>query len=275
VSAGPTVIPLAGAAGLRPLARRTLRLRLLAAALLLAAAVVAVLVSLGRPATTGAYLPRGRTGVVVLDVSASISSDTYARIAATLGRLASSGGHSGLILFSDTAYQALPPGTPDTELTPFRRFFDVRSQSTPGLLPELPRSPWTDAFSAGTRISTGLQLALDTIQRERIQQPSILLVSDLDDDTEDLERLTSVGLALRRLGIPLRVVGLNPAPEDEQFFRRLVPRPGDIVQARLPGQRDPGASAPFPTGIVVATVAVALLLGLFLVAGDRLRWRTA
>ena len=106
----------------------------------------------------------------MLDVSASISSDTYARIAATLDRLVRSNGSYGLILFSDTAYQALPPNTPARELRPLVRFFDApRRRPRPARCREAPRSPWTDAFGAGTRISTGLSLALDVIREQRLR----------------------------------------------------------------------------------------------------------
>ena len=69
--------------------------------------------------------PRARSrpatdGLVVLDLSASISTDTYARIGATLDELADTGGRYGLIVFSDTAYLALPPGTPAAELRAVR-----------------------------------------------------------------------------------------------------------------------------------------------------------
>ena len=72
------------------------------------------------------------TAIVVLDVSASISSETYDRIAATLDRLADSNGRYGLVLFSDTAYLALPPGTAGAELRPFVRFFRVPRQDRRG-----------------------------------------------------------------------------------------------------------------------------------------------
>ena len=116
-------------------------------------------------------LPPGSTGIVVLDASASISSDTYARIAGTLNRLIATKGAYGLVLFSDTAYQALPPRTPARELKPIVRFFDVPERTTPGALPETPRSPWTDSFGGGTRISTGLTLALDVIRADKLPRP--------------------------------------------------------------------------------------------------------
>ena len=64
----------------------------------------------------------------------------------------------------------------------------------------------------------------------------MLLVSDLDDDAGDRERLTSTALAFRRLGIPVRVVGLNAAPEDERYMERLLRRPGDLSPAAAAGR---------------------------------------
>ena len=136
-------------------------------------------------------LPAGSDGLVVLDLSASISSDTYARIGGTLDRLAGSGGRYGLIVFSDTAYLALPPGTPAAELRPFARRFDLPAQAAGAIV--VPTNPWTASFSAGTKISTGLQVALDTIRARQLGRPAVLLVSDLDDDAGDRERLTTTG----------------------------------------------------------------------------------
>src|SRR4051812_37939227 len=106
-------------------ALRSRRLRLAAGVLALVLVAVAVVTAPRRSAPASALLPRGATGIVVVDVSASISWDTYARIAATLERLRRGGGSAGLIFFSDTAYQALPPRTPVVELGPFQRFFEV------------------------------------------------------------------------------------------------------------------------------------------------------
>jgi hypothetical protein len=240
--------------------------------MLVAAAALCLAVSFRLPATTTSLLPGSSTGVVVLDVSASISSDTYARIAATLNRLVDSNGAYGLVLFSDTAYQALPPGTPARELRPIARFFDVGAQRSPGALPEPPRSPWTKSFSAGTRISTGLSLALGVIRADRLPNPAVLLVSDLDDDTGDLERLSRVAIAYRRAGIPLHVVGLNASPEDVAFIRRLVPGSGGFTQATLPSERS-GFARDRPDGLLVAAAALlALALGAFLLLSEPLRW---
>jgi hypothetical protein len=243
--------------------------------LVLVLAAVAVLAAPRRTATAAPLLPGGTTGIAVVDVSASISSDTYARIAGTLDRLRRAGGTAGLVLFSDTAYQALPPGTPVNELGAFERFFVVPRPTQPGLQRQPPRSPWTDSFSAGTRISTGLALALDVVRRERLRRPVVLLVSDLDDDAGDLESLTSVALAYRKLGVPIRVVGLNPTAEDARFVERLLPPGGNLVGATLPGERRAAAQTRAPIALIVVAVALALALAGYLVMTERVRWARA
>jgi hypothetical protein len=237
--------------------------------------VLAFVAALGlRPERTSP-LPESSSGIVVLDLSASISSDTYARIKATLNRLVRSKGAYGLVVFSDTAYQALPPGTPARELVPFARFFDVRPRERPGALPQLPRSPWSESFSAGTRISTGLELALQVIREQRLVDPAVLLVSDLDDDTGDLPRVSRIAIAYRRAGIPLHVVGLNPAPDDAAFVRRLVPANGSFTRAALPERGEQSVSGRFDAGLGVTVAAVALALAALLVLIVRPRWRVA
>ena len=267
-------IPLADALALAGAATRTRWARLGLAGLLAGAVAWAALLAFGlRPPTT-AYLPQGTNGVVVLDVSASISSDTYARITATLRKIAASRGNYGLILFSDVAYQALPPGTPAREFAPYIRFFDIGGPDAKGgSLADLPKSPFTDTFSAGTRISTGLSLALDTIRQQQMVKPAVLLISDLDDETGDLERVTNLAIEYRRAGIPLYVVGLNPSPEDEAFMRRVVPPNGQFTTASLPGGGDARSRAPLPVGLIALAAAAALLAAGLLVASERLRWR--
>jgi len=252
--------------------RRSTRLRAGVLALAIVLAVVAVLVAPRSATPPPPLVKRSSTAIVVVDVSASISSDTYARIATTLDRLRRGGGKVGLVLFSDTAYQALPPGTPAKELASFERFFVVKPQTQPGLQPQPPHSPWTDTFSAGTRISTGLELALDVIREEQIPHPQVLLISDLDDDTTDLESLTSVALAYRHLGVPIDVAGLNPSPQDAAYMQRLLPHGGSIVD--IPLTAKPARSAHFgvPWGLVAVALLLAVALGVAFLATQRLEW---
>jgi hypothetical protein len=252
---------------------RWARLALVVFTATLGLAVVGIAPRGAAPAVT--LLPQGSNGVVVVDVSASISWETYARIATTLERLRREGGNAGLILFSDTAYQALPPGTPVAELGHFDRFFRISRPTTPGLQPQPPRSPWTSSFSAGTRISTGLSLALDVVRSGHFDRPLVILVSDLDDDAGDLESLTSVALAYRRLGIPIRVVGLNPSPEDARYVERLLPTGSRMVGAVMPGEPRVGAGAEIPRGLVSLGILLAAVLSGFLVITERVRWGTA
>jgi len=265
-------IPLADLGRLSDAARRTRRFRVLAGVGCVVAAGLAFIVTLRMHPTTTAFVPRGTNGIVVLDVSASISDDTYTRIAATLEQLARTQGRYGLVLFSDTAYQALPPGTPASELRAFERFFVVPRQTTPGSLPLPPNSPWSTQFSAGTRISTGLRLALDVVRAHRVDRPAVVLVSDLDDDAGDIEALTSAALAYRKLGIPLRVVGLNPSVEDAQLVRRLLVDPSDLRPAAASGEARSRVEGSSPALLVVLALAAAASLALLLVLTERLRW---
>jgi hypothetical protein len=256
-------------------ARRSRWLRLALAAGATVLCLGAITAAPRQAARADTLLPQRANGIVVVDVSASISWETYARIATTLQRLRRDGGDAGLVLFSDTAYQALPPGTPVAELASFERFFRVAQPSSPGLQPQPPRSPWTSSFSAGTRISTGLARALEVVQRDHVARPLVILVSDLDDDAGDLESLTSVALAYRKLGIPIKVVGLNPSPEDARYVQRLLPKGGEIIGAGLPGERRAGTQSTVPRTLVVFGVLLALVLGALLLVTERLRWGTS
>ena len=253
-----TTIPFGELEAIAPATRRTLLLRI--ALGLAAVATAAAVVLLGRGGSAPpVLLPAGSDGLVVLDLSASISSDTYARIGGTLDRLAGSGGRYGLVVFSDTAYLALPPGTPAVELRPFARKFDLPTETTGAIT--VPTNPWTGSFSAGTKISTGLQLALDTIRERRLGRPAVLLVSDLDDDAGDRERLTGTALSFRRLGIPVRVVGLNPSAADKRYMERLLRRPADLSEAAPPGQ-DRGGGRRVRLSLLLAALAAVWALAL-------------
>jgi hypothetical protein len=252
--------------------RRSRTLQLAAAGAVVSVAALLVASAPRSPAEPAGALATRGTSIVVVDVSASISWDTYARIATTLDGLRRSGGKVGLIFFSDTAYQALPPGTPAAQLAPFERFFVVKQPTQPGFQPQPPRSPWTDTFSSGTRISQGLGLALDTIRRDALRDPRVLLVSDLDDDTSDLESLTSVALAYRKLGVPISVAALNPSQQDQAYMQRLLPHGGSLVDVPLQTRPHPTTGARVPARVVALTLLLAAALALLLAVTQRLRW---
>jgi hypothetical protein len=259
-----TAIPLADTPALGRAARRTLAIRVVLGAGLVAALAAAYVIS-HHARRNGTLLPGGRSPIVVIDMSWSVSWDNYQEIEQTLRDLAGSGRRLGLVLFSDVAYEALPPGTSASELRPYMRFF--RQRGTP--------NPWRDAFSGGTRIWTGLDLARRMLNRYRIRNGSVVLISDLADAPNDRPRLAQTLVAFARDAIPIKIVALDPAREDEQFFRGALAHGGgsvatlpDVLQGAPPHRPSPT----FPTALVAIAVVLALLLGLNERALDTLDW---
>ena len=97
------------------------------------------------------------------------------------------------------------------------------------------------------------------IRKERLPHPAVLLVSDLDDDSGDVDRVSQAAIAYRRAGIPLHVVGLNAAPEDVAFIRRFVTGKGSFEQAALPSEQ---ASRLARAASILPLVALAVLAAL-------------
>lgn len=267
-------IPLADLPNLHRARRRTAWIRA-GLATVLVALVAATAALAARPVgRTILFLPKGSNGIVVLDLSASISSDTYQRIGETLRELASTNGRYGLVIFSDVAYEALPPGTPAVELKPFAHFFTL-PPARGGFLPQFPVNPWTNSFSGGTRISAGLGMALRLVQQDALTRPGVILVSDLDDDPGDLKDLASVALAYRQAGIPVRIVALNAQPDDQQLFGRLLNKIATVQAGRLPAERAQTSGPTLPVWLVVLTVAAALALATSELWSARLTWGPA
>ena len=99
-----------------------------------------------------------------------------------------------------------------------------------------------------------------------------MLISDLDDDTTDLESLTSVGLAYRHLGVPISVAALNPSPQDAQTMQRLLPHGGSLVDVPLSTEPTAGAHQPLPTALIGCAVLLGLGLAAAVVVTQRLQW---
>lgn len=260
-------VPLADAPALARRARlsRLLRLGLLAGL----AAVLALAV---RAAVEGGtdpprLAPPGRTSVLVLDVSSSVAPTTFRQIEQTLARAIASGDRYGLVLFSDEAYELLPPGTAAAELDGVRRYFVAQSPSRSkayrtfraGNL-QFPVAPWTAAFTNGTHVSRGLILARAMLRRDRVEDGQVILVSDLEDDYLDIPLLARTIETYGRERLPLHVIGLDPQPYDRQVFRQLLRGRGSVTDAALPGSSlGPTATVP-PTPFPLALVALASLL---------------
>ena len=257
-------IPLADAVALRPYARRTTAVMLAVAVVLVALVAAAVLVS-RRPTVHALRLTKGATSAVVaLDLSASISQETFTGIQTTLAALAQSRGRYGLVVFSDQAYEALPPGSAAENLRPLVRYFTLPQQTRPGFLPTFPRNPWQRSFSGGTKIAAGLELAHTLAVGQGAHRPGVVLISDLDDDPNDLPRLTAIGQAYRHDGVALTVVGLNATDRDQAVFRRIFGRHRFVLASDLAAASTRDVlSTRFPLALVFLALlaAVALTFG--------------
>lgn len=222
-------IPVADAGFLAGAARRTRIVRIGLALLLVAAVACAFVAAPRKPGRR--YLPAQAVGIVVLDVSSSVRPTTYWRIEEALDSIASSKGRLGLVLFSDVAYEALPTGSPATDLKPFLRFFAPPGHGN-GIY--LANSPWQQWFSAGTRISDGLFLAEHMLEAEHAKRGAVLLISDLADDPEDQDALKSSVLLLEQKGVPLEIVALNPTIGHANYFKSLLGDQAIFQTATLP-----------------------------------------
>jgi hypothetical protein len=267
-------IPLTDAPRLKRFTRRTLAVEVAVLAAVVGLVVAFALAGRRPQVAAPISLPHGGNAIVVLDLSASISSDTFSRIGETVAHLAASRGRYGLIVFSDQAYEALPPGTPAADLRPFVRYFVLPSQTKPGFQPTFPTNPWTSTFTQGTNISTGMALARQ-VALTSVKRPVVILISDLDDDPGDIPRLVAVLAAYRANHIPVRIVGLNPTAADQTLFERLLPS-APVVQAALPnGAPAVQTGTPFPRVLMVIGLVVAALLAVHQGWGPALTWRRA
>ena len=262
-------IPLADAVELRRRARPARLFTALLAAAAICCAVAALLVARGPRTRTLVPLAHNTNAVMVLDLSASISADTFSRIGGTLRTLSTSNGHLALVVFSDLAYEALPPGTPAADLAPLIRFFTTGgSQNSP----IFPPNPWADTFTGGTSISSGMQLALQIALAQR-SHPTVILVSDLDDDPADLPALAGVLAEDRADKVPVRIVGLNPAPQDVAFFTTALGGDARVTYAPTLEQAAPRETTPFPWALAALALVAAVTLGLREGWAPKLDWR--
>jgi hypothetical protein len=192
---------------------RILRVLFGGAALLLVVVAAASARDLDTSART--LIPSETTGVVVVDLSLSIAPEDYSAVRGAFRRLVAENPDIGLVVFSDVAYELLPPGTPAAELEQMLRLL---------VAPRLgsPINPWSQAFRAGTKISSALQLAREMLERDGVRAGSILLVSDLETAPDDVPPLTRVVDSLRRSSIDLRVFALSPSNDARAIFAGLL-----------------------------------------------------
>jgi len=192
----------------RPLLRTTV-LRLLLGVALAAVLVAALVLAWSRDARPDPLLPAGTTGMIVLDLSASAG--LQPEFGQLLRRIAAADEPTGVIVFSDTAYELVPPGTPGKDLAPMIRFFSAKSVD----------NPW-ESFQTGTNLAVGLETAREVLERDRIERGTIVLASDLEFFPDDGPRLTAALAELRSEGTEVRILPLGAREEQKRFFEAVV-----------------------------------------------------
>ena len=251
-------------------AGRTSLLRVALALALAGTLAVAVLDARSAGAGRAAVLPEGAsTGVIVLDMSASISGPIYARVATTLKGIVAANQGIGLVMFSDTAYELLPPNSPPTALSQFIPFFVPTTYSHGN--PIFAQSPWSQ-FSGGTRMSSGLVTAQRALRAAGVTHGAILIISDLDDSAGDQPVLVNEAFALKRAHIPVRIVPLFADPSNKRLFAALFGKGAFVSPSAFrhtAKQRQESIAATEPW----ALLALGLLLVLLLAGNERLNGR--
>jgi hypothetical protein len=257
---------LADRAGFRGPRLRSDGVRILLALALLGTLALLFLSARHAGAGRAAVFPEGTdTGVVALDMSASISGPTYARVATTLRGIAAANQSVGLVMFSDTAYELLPPNSPPAALTAFVPYFVPLRYY--GSTPVFGQGPW-DMFMGGTRIAPGLMMAEQALRRAHIAHGSILLVSDLDDSSADYPLLEQESVRLADDHVPLRIVPLFASTHDKAHFAALFGDNSFVdpkVFTHTATRRTQSIAAPAPW----ALLGLGFLLVLLLAANER------
>ena len=210
---------------------KRIRLRTLAVSIVLIGAIgitsigmVAALSPPKRDESLSVFLSRASKACVSLDISGSMINVGDAEFVqgffAELGGLPSDRGLC-LILFAQTAYQMWDLGGSPALFIDLDRQFEVEINKYG--VEVLPPFAWKNAVATGdTRISRGLWLALDEIERAGAKDGAIILVSDLQTAASDV---TEFGLALseiRQRGHLMLVIAVNASDEDRIFVESVV-----------------------------------------------------
>jgi hypothetical protein len=230
----PQGVPVGDVNALAPAVRRTTIVRLALGAALVALLAAAFAMALNKDVHADAFFPPDRSGVVVADFSASVSPLTYRRIGRALRRIASANEPVGMVVFSDAAYELFPPGTPGKELTPLLRYFvPLPGTQRSAFEAAFPPNPWQGSFAGGTRISEGLRVAGDVLERDEISDATVLLISDLEAPQSDRLRIVDQITTLQNDGVEVRIVPLFAQPQNRAFFADLVGPESFVAESSL------------------------------------------
>lgn len=263
-------LELADAPALRRATRRTRATRI-ALGLTLTGLVVAAALTAAKGSTPPAKAAVPRKNLeIVLDLSGSVTSDVGGTAGGALKFLQreARGGTVGLILFSDSAEETLPPGSSPRALDPFISYFsDPRRPAI---------NPWSNGFSAGTAISRGVTAARDALRRDHVGG-RVVIVSDLGDAYTDRPALKSALRVLKATpGIKATVFPLPVTDTDVLMVVRAILGPSSVLSvADQPRRLEPGRPTAFPLMLVTLAALVALGIAANELLAVSLRWRTA
>jgi len=265
-------IPLADLGALRqPLVRTTAtRLGLLVAL----AALIAISIWRATQLSANAlsFLPHRSSTILVLDQSKSVYLSGYREIAGVLDAFATADAPVGLVMFSDSAYELLPPGSHGSELRPLLRYYTPTKGGAKSLPsgPTFIRTPWDSSFSGGTKISGALQLGEKLFKREHIQHGTLLLISDLDTADTDLPAFAKTLTQLvSSPTVDLRIMALHPDPGPRRFVEKIVGKHAFLSSSGVAG-RHVDSTQRFQAASPLWLVVPALLLLAALAANELL-----
>jgi len=251
-------------------AQRTTFVRVALALALAATLAGAVLLARSAGSGRAAVLPVGsKTGVIVLDMSASVAGPPFERVGAIVRGLVRANQAMGLVMFSDVGYELLPPNSPPSALQQFLRFFAPKSVAQGA--PVFGTSPWS-GFSGGTRISTGLTAGAYALRRAGVTHGTLVLMSDLNDSQNDRNPLVAEATALRQADVPVRIVPINANPQNVQIFTGLFGRSA-FVSPQAFRKTSKQKVQPIVAASPWALIAVGLVLVGLLAANERFNSR--
>ena len=141
-------------------------------------------------------------------------------------------------------------------LAPLVRYFTLPQPARPRFLPTFPANPWTNDVHGRHQHLHRACISRSEIARAQRRRPTVVLVSDLDDDPDDLPALRASSCRPGN-GVPVRIVGLNPSSARRRAIsdrrsgarrrssrrrrsNRLPPRARDAVPVGARGPRGGG-----------------------------------
>jgi hypothetical protein len=150
-----------------------------------------------------AWTVAGET-VLVIDLSGSITSQGDRVVARTLDSFHDypPNRHAAVVYFSSSAAVGSPPSSPAADLSGLARLFTPSAART--------RGPWGASFDGGTIISHAVALARSVLVRAQARRGRVVIVSDLQDNPKDLQRLHRQLVLLKETHARLDLMPLPP-----------------------------------------------------------------